>query len=257
VEVLTSRELLRAVMRAPYTSGGRTAPLSTWLKVDIADSNWRTERTLQALQSATEVSVGPRTGIVSLTVHGPAPAISYEIVNRMLQELNTFNLRRRQTSAAAEMRFTQERLADARAQLDSAEDALLRFTEANRQAASPELRRQADRLEREVNLRQSLYVSMSQSYDQARIDETRDTPAITLIEHPELPLLPEPRGLARKLLATAVGALFVGLLLALVIDAARDSSARNESEAGEFARLRAQTAADLRRPWRLLWARRA
>jgi uncharacterized protein involved in exopolysaccharide biosynthesis len=51
------------------------------------------------------------------------------------------------------------------------------FLQANRQwANSPDLTFQHDRLERDIALRQQVYTTLVQSFEQARISEVRDTP---------------------------------------------------------------------------------
>lgn len=44
---------------------------------------------------------------------------------------------------------------------------------------------QQQRLQKELDLRQQVYTTLAQAYEQARIDAVRDTPVITIIEHPE------------------------------------------------------------------------
>jgi uncharacterized protein involved in exopolysaccharide biosynthesis len=66
-----------------------------------------------------------------------------------------------------------------------------------------------DRLVNNVTLRQQIYTSVAQAYEQARIDEVRDTPVITVVEAPLLPAKPDPRPFFRMLVA--------GLLIALVV----------------------------------------
>ena len=42
-----------------------------------------------------------------------------------------------------------------------------------------------DRLERQVSVRQELVTAMAQAYEQARVDEVRNAPVITVIDQPE------------------------------------------------------------------------
>ena len=83
-------------------------------------------------------------------------------------------------------------------------------------------------------MRQELVTAMAQAYEQARIDEVRAAPVITVIDQPESPALPDPRGRIRRLLLGIIVGMIVGLGLALIREftvRARDE----ESEAyGEF-----------------------
>jgi len=92
----------------------------------------------------------------------------------------------RQSQAAAERGFTEERMAEAQEELRAAENELQRFLQNNRQFQnSPELVFQHDRLQRRVAMRQQVYTSLVQSYEQARIDEVPNTPVITVVEYAE------------------------------------------------------------------------
>jgi hypothetical protein len=50
---------------------------------------------------------------------------------------------------------------------------------------SPRLQLEFARLQRHVDLVQQVYVTLSQEYEQARIQEVRNTPVITIVDRPE------------------------------------------------------------------------
>jgi uncharacterized protein involved in exopolysaccharide biosynthesis len=101
-------------------------------------------------------------------------------------------------------------------------------------------------------MRQQLYSTLVQSFEQTRIEEVRDTPVITVLDPPEPPVLPEPRRLIqRAMLAGIVGAV-VGILLAFVLEFVRQLRRDGGADAREFSRLLGDSLADIRRPWRLL-----
>jgi uncharacterized protein involved in exopolysaccharide biosynthesis len=83
------------------------------------------------------------------------------------------------------MRFTQERLAAAHAELQQAERAVEEFLERNRSyERSPALQFEYSRLQRRLDLRQSVYVALAQAHEQASIEAVRNTPVITVLDHP-------------------------------------------------------------------------
>ena len=109
-----------------------------------------------------------------------------------------------------------------------------------------------DRLQREVMMRQQIVTSLSQSFEQARIDEVRDTPVITIVERPEAPVYPNPRNLYVKGLLGIV----LGALLAVLWILGRYYLGGNgvliTEHSREFAHLKQAAIDDLKRPWRLL-----
>ncbi len=165
--------------------------------------------------------------------------------------MNSFNLERRQTQAGAELRFTEARLTEAREELRRAEARLEAFLEQNRgYTSAPALRLTTDQLTRDVGFRQQIYTTLAQAYEQARIDAVRDTPVITVIENPEAPVRPRPRGLVQW---TSV-ALLVGILLgvagAFVREYVRRTAAASGPDLDEFRALRHHAIGNVTQPWR-------
>jgi uncharacterized protein involved in exopolysaccharide biosynthesis len=52
-----------------------------------------------------------------------------------------------------------------------------------------------------VQNKQQVFQTLSQAVEQARIDEVRDTPVLSIIEPPTIPPVRDSRGLALKLIA--------------------------------------------------------
>jgi uncharacterized protein involved in exopolysaccharide biosynthesis len=105
----------------------------------------------------------------------------------------------------------------ARLELDSAEDALRAFVKANRSFDNdPELAVEHDRLEREVLRLQSVYLNISNSYEQARTEAAQAIPLITVVDHPDLPVVPDRRRTILKA-AAAMLTTFVGFLISLLL----------------------------------------
>lgn len=257
VSLVRSREILgRVVLRDftfPTDSGMFAGTLADALAIAGRDSAQRRESTIRALGSVVGASMDKRTLVVRVTATTRWPSLSAQMVSAILDEVNDFNVDRRRGRAAAERRFTELRLAEVRADLRAAEDRLQAFLERNRNYKdSPILVFQQERLARDVSLQQQVFVTVAQAYEQAKIEEVRDTPVITVMERPEVPVRADARGLVRNgVLALVVGlALGIGLALGL----ARLAVARGEepSAYAQLASLRGATLADLRRPWRLL-----
>ena len=255
--LIGSRDVVRQVAAGVYEGGGidgqprRRAPLSDWLEVRTPDARLRQTATEAQLRTLVSARVAAGTPVVSLRVRTSDPAVAQQIADRMLAALDEFNRGRRQSQAAAEREFTGRRLDQARAELRDAETRLQRFLDANRGfGEASALRVEQDRLSREVALRQQLYGAIAQSYEQARIEEVRDTPVLTVIERTDVPVHPDPQYLPIKLAVGGVLGLFLGLLFAV----ARDYLARGGEDPadarGEFSALRREMAADLRHPLR-------
>jgi uncharacterized protein involved in exopolysaccharide biosynthesis len=257
IELLESRRILGETIKASYTFPTDTGEVAgTLVEILGAEGDTPAEReemTLRKFRGMVGAELDRPSGVVTLEVETENPHLSAQIAQRLLDLLNRFNLETRQSQAAAERRFTEVRLTEAKQELLEMENRLQSFLEVNRDlGTSPLLRFREDRLQREVDIRQAVVSALAQNYEQARIDEVRDIPVITVVEAPETPALPDRRMLLlRGVLALIAGGL-IGALIAFFLAFVRSSRTDTADELDEFRRLKRAAAHDIRRPWRLL-----
>lgn len=254
---LTAPHLLGQVVDTRYTlpadSGTATVSLVEFLRAKGRTPALRRDDAVRELRRAVDATVDNKTGVVALAVTLDDPGLARQVNQRMLDLLNEFNLQNRQSQAAAERRFTETRVAQVRRDLRAAEDRLQAFLQRNREYRfSPELTFQHDRLQREIDLQQQVFTTLAQSYEQARIEEVRDTPVITIVEAPADPVRPDSRRLVIKcLLGLIIGGL-LGMGVAIVRGYAANSSEADGAGSAEFDQLRREAGRELARPWRVL-----
>jgi uncharacterized protein involved in exopolysaccharide biosynthesis len=261
-DLLLSQTVLEAVADGSYTvvvdGERRTAPLADLLGIEAENAALRRHEVIRYLRRHLGSSVTPKTGAVVVSATMPWAALSQQVADRMLALVGEFNRERRQSRAVAERRFTEQQLAEARAALRAAERQLEAFLVRNRQFdRSPTLEFERERLAREVAVRSQRYMTVSDAYERARIEEIRDTPVLTVIDAPRVPVLPDRRYLALKGLVGLTVGLVLGVALALVRHLLAATQRSRADEYAEFEALRRDTLADLRRPWRPLMRRRA
>lgn len=223
-ELLSSGEVLRAAALTNYAFPRRETGSDTirgnLVELLHADGDTPDERIKNAIEQLRElVAALPdrESQIVTLRTSAPWPALSVELNQRLLALVNEFNLDRRQSRAAAERKFLQGRVDSAGAELRAAEVALERFlTENRRYEESPQLRFEFNRLQRRATFTQDLYTSLSQSFEQARVDEVRNTPVITVLDQPRPPAeQTSPNPMMNGLLGLVLGALLAfGIVIA-------------------------------------------
>lgn len=230
--VLRSRELLTTTLRSefadPRASEGTRVTLLNILRVRAPTESARLAEGVRRLGGLTSASVDRRTGIVTLTVRLRDPRLVADVANHMVELLNDFNLRQRQSQFREQKRFAGERLQQAERELRQAEGELLRFLQSNRQyRGSPLLEFEHDRLERQVQVRQEVFLSLTKAYEDARIAEVRDTPVLTIIDGAVPPVRrTSPRRRLMVMLAALAG-LVAAAGLAYVAEL-RDNLAREE-----------------------------
>jgi uncharacterized protein involved in exopolysaccharide biosynthesis len=221
-ELVTSREILSKSALRPYdVEGEGRVLLKDLIEIHEDTEALRDEKTIDWLRDeAVSVSTGRETGTVTVTVKTEWPDLSQAIAADLLAEVARFNQETRRSRATAERTFIEGRVKQAAEELMAAEDSLRVFLEANRQwQNSPMLAFRHDGLQREVTLRQSVLTTLVQSYEQARIQEVRDTPVITVLQEPFLPPGPDEVSLLLVLALGLVLGAMIGVVLAFVVEA--------------------------------------
>jgi len=182
-EAILTRYRFAAVEGSRDTLDGNLIEL---LDVGGRSPTERLRRAQRRLARRVVVGIDRAANVVTLRTTAPWPALAEQINRRLLELVNTFNIERRNSSAAARRDFTAQRLEEADAARKVAEAELRRFLDRNRRYQdSPELVFEAGRLQQELELRQQVYTTLAQAHEQARIDAVRDTPVITMVESPE------------------------------------------------------------------------
>lgn len=235
VTLLTSSDLLRAVVLTEYrfpTGPDQSDTIHASL-FDLLPHDEHRPRDAQVhqavnkLRSQVSATSDLESGVVKLSTRAQWPDLAVEVNRRMLQLLHQFNVQRRQSQATAEREFIQARLSEAQDQYHRAESALEDFLEHNRAIGdSPDLTFEQARLQRRVDFRQQIYTSLAQSYEQARIDEVRNTPVVTVIDNPEGSAQKAPPGFILFVLVSG----FLGMLLTLALVALLESISQTRIE---------------------------
>jgi uncharacterized protein involved in exopolysaccharide biosynthesis len=109
----------------------------------------------------------------------------------LLGLVNAFVGRDLRTRASATRRFLQDRLGQVESELVLQQDKLRAFLEANREYQnSPMLQFRQAELQRDLDLKRDIYLSVARSLEEARMNEVRDTPLISIIDRPWVPTRP-------------------------------------------------------------------
>jgi uncharacterized protein involved in exopolysaccharide biosynthesis len=197
--------------------GRAMKPVGDLLDLPKESQAERIETGVDALRRIITPIPNVTTGVVRIDVTTRSPELSQALAQRTIDLINEFNLQKRQSQGASERRFAEGRLADMAVSLRAAEAQLEEFEQRNAEyLRSPQLRIEHARLQNNLAAKQMLQTTLTQSYEQARLQEVRDTPVITLLERPAVPVRPNSRhALQKTLFAFIVGAM-VGVVLAFM-----------------------------------------
>ena len=253
-DLVKSRAILGTVIDSGVVvpPGTGRVDLATAYRIKATEPALRRDMAIKQLNGDIAVTTNAKTGIVTMRVSSNAPELSAGISARLLELLNRFNQETRRGQASAEREFTEKRLAIVKHDLRNAENAQENFEATNHVVTSAQLLLQRQRLDREVRMQQELYSNLAKAYEQAKIDEVRDTPVITVVERPEPAARPDSRGIVTKGIASLVAGFVLGVIIAMILEGLQGSSSTGSAEQDEFRKLGMATLRDLRRPWRLL-----
>jgi uncharacterized protein involved in exopolysaccharide biosynthesis len=211
--------ILRRVAAMQYTTSDSNTKRSLAEAMGIKDKNPAValERAAIVLRDQVTYSISTRTGVVRLSVQANDPIVAQQVNANILAELDRWSKTEGHHQAMLERQFVEQLVADARAKLAQAETTQRSFLETNRMfASSPELRLEAQRLERDVGMRQQIYTALAQTYEQARIEENRVPTILNVVETADLPVEPQRREALRKTLIGLVTGLLVGMVIAVI-----------------------------------------
>lgn len=247
-DLATSPEVLRPLIEGAKDAKGRPIPLAEVLRVTDTDPNERQASLLDALGRAVKASVAPKTGLVRVKVVTTDPAVSTALAAQLLDQIQKTTITMRQRQADADQDFSSERLVEANAELNAAEQRLAAFAVANRYyQADPAAAVEFGRLQREVQRKQGVVQALQQSVEQTRVDQERDTPVLGVVESVRAPLIPDRRYAAIKAIAGALAA----MLLTAAILLLGTSGSTPMSGGAAWSDVTTSLGSDLRRPWRV------
>ena len=222
VVLFRSRPVLESLVRSEYgiwADEEQTERLSgdliELLEIEEETPEDDIKSAVEWLEGAVSVGRDPEAGLVTITATAPWPDLSEALGRALLEEGNDFNLQRRQDRAHQERVFVEGRLNEAREELAAEESAMKAFLDSNRMyESSPRLRFERDAIQRRLDVRQQVYLSLAQAYEQARIEEVRNTPVLAVIEAPEGSAEIETGPIVRAVFGVVLGFLAVVLLIA-------------------------------------------
>jgi len=217
-----SRSLEERVITAQFPLGahGEMRTLEQYWSHNDHPTPRQHESALKKLNRHYEAAANPRVQQVAFKVSGPSRVVAKLMADTILAAINDLVVGIRRKHATAEREFLEGRFQALGDSLRAREDVLRQFYERNRTLSSPELVFEDARLRREVDRVGTVYAQLGSQLEQARVQEVRDTPALTVVDAPIEPV--RRASPVRRIWATTAGLLGAALALLLAMaDAAR------------------------------------
>jgi uncharacterized protein involved in exopolysaccharide biosynthesis len=218
VDLLTSDPVLTAALDRSYPDSRSGARVErTYYDIEGFtghDHALETDKALKQLRKRVIARADARTNIVSVSVDARSPELSRDIATTLLQALDSLNIRFRQEQSRDLREFFEARVRQAQLELDSAETVLRQFLERNRQMQnSPLLQFEQMRLTRAADLKRTVYMTVVEQFEEAKLQESRNVPVLTVLTGPSLPV--KKSGPPRRFIIVTFAILTFGLIFVL------------------------------------------
>jgi uncharacterized protein involved in exopolysaccharide biosynthesis len=217
--VLESRLISEKILRRNYSFNYKSRAMTLTLEEYIDAANL--DRSIKKLHKLAKISMDKKTGVIDLSVTTKYPELSAAVVHAYLEELDDFNIHHRQSTARENEKFTTCRLQEIKSELASAEDTLRSFKQANMNymiSSDPTLQLELSRLQREVDIKAALYLTMAQQNETAKVEAVKDIPIIQILDKGMVPIEKTSPHRSLILLGALFGSLFLSIILSLWID---------------------------------------
>jgi uncharacterized protein involved in exopolysaccharide biosynthesis len=194
VDILNSRSLKEQLLQTEFQFHSRAwrfgeERVEKQSLYDYLDETNR-NKALKELDKVYSATRDLKSKVISIKAETKSPELAQVIVQKALAYLETFLKEKGRTRGGAKAAFAEARLAEARREMDEAEDAWRRFLEVNRNYQSisdPAVRLKGVRLETELRLRQQLVTTLAMNREQALLEEKNDIPILNLMDPADLP----------------------------------------------------------------------
>ncbi len=145
------------------------------------------------------------TGTMTLGVKTIDPILSFEINNFLIDYLDYFNRYKRKTNISLKKNLIETRLREFESQLKESEHRLQIYEEKNLSIRTPAALMMRERLKREVELNNSLYLEMRKQYELLKIDEVDNAQVLDVLQKPTIPVKGESKRRKLVMMGSALG----------------------------------------------------
>jgi uncharacterized protein involved in exopolysaccharide biosynthesis len=173
-------------------------------------------RSIAGLRQSVTNNREQQTGVLTITVTTQSPEVTVQIANHVTDALSTYLTDYRTEKTRRNLAFIQQRQAEARANFELEQERLARFRDQNQGNLTAAARTIEQNIQSEYNVKFSVYSSLTEQLEQARIKLEEDTPVVSVIQESIYPNRKSgPNRLLLLVLSTFLGGIF-GILTVLL-----------------------------------------
>lgn len=216
--IINSESVLKNVIYARYHTNEfkDSVNLIQFWEIEERTPELGYEMCLRTLRNELDVSMDPKTWVISVSTETTERQLSADIVNNVTSELDRFMRTKRATNASEQRKWIEGRLAEVKRDMEKSETGLKVFRDNNRRVVdSPQLLMEQERLIREVQINSTLYIELKKQYELAKIEEIKNIPIINVMD-PARPAVKKERPRRSTIVLTLFFISFFGSLLFVI-----------------------------------------
>jgi len=186
-------------------------------------------------QDLVEINSNSKSGVYTLAFGSIEPKLSLQIVGIIINEIDKVLREYNAKQTTYTRQFIEERLIDTESDLEKAEVSLKIFRERNRNILeSPNLQLEYGRLSRDVAVLMSVFTTLKQELEMAKIEEVKDSDYLIILDEPGTPISPDkPKKKFIVILAGIMG-IGSGMMLAVIREYTQNSDDTEQQKISKF-----------------------
>jgi uncharacterized protein involved in exopolysaccharide biosynthesis len=223
-QIVTSRTFAAKLLQKEFYTEkyGRILPLMAIFSYGTGTSNVGIDTLIIRLSGRIPSMINFSTSekpFLTLNVTTDEPQFSKDLANAVLEELDKLQREFKSKTVNEKKNYIEQQIVIAQSELEKLEENLKNFREANRRIdTSPSLMLKRDRMERNVQIQQGIFLTLKQQLELAKIEEVQKSSFVQILDYPSLPLtISNPPRQSSYILGGFAG-LFLSLCIVFVIE---------------------------------------
>ena len=171
---------------------------------------------LSELRKMISFNQNPQSSFSTIFVKTNEPEFSKKLAEAILLELELLNRFFKSQTVSEKLSFIENRIESVSDDLDKSEKILKVFNERNRQVNSPSLKLEQNRLNQDLEIHRSIFLTLKQQYELAKIEEIQESSILQVLDQPQLPLLTANRNLKIGIILSSFFGIALGIVMAFI-----------------------------------------
>lgn len=215
-DVVNSRRINRKILYKEWENEKFDEPVNLieYWEVEGDSQEEKFQKALKTINNRISVNRDEETQLITITVMMPEAQMAADVGNHLTTLVEEYVQNEEKSSTQQNLQHIEQRLETVKKELTKAEEELKRFRESNRVITeSPQLQMEMGRLQRQVEIKQQVYLTLQKEREMAEIDLVKETPVINVLDEA---MVPQERAKPKRKLIVIVGT-FAGFFMSLLI----------------------------------------